>query len=219
MWRFKKRVLVVWISSADIISDVGGELKEEEVKQRTKENGGHQKPHLLVTDWAWPHLASAFIPCDVSRKDFPWHFLIRFIVFMYLAFVYHTTSHSGGYLALRNPFSREISHAVQPSIHPGRLCQGVQGWVVTPKVFAIAGDRRHRFWRPTRKVVLKFRLGRLSHFPFSIFFERFEGIEDVSQFLSMCKYLSGFKFEIYQEVHSVHEVLLDWRLSVSNKTL
>ena len=53
----------------------------------------------------------------------------------------------------------------------------------------------------------------------TIFFERFEGIEDVSQFLSMCKYLSGFKFEIYQEVHSVHEVLLDWRLSVSNKTL
>ena len=45
--------------------------------------------------------------------------------------------------------------------------------------------------------------------------ERFEGKEDVSQFLSMCRYLSGFKFEIYQEVHSVHEVLLDWRLTVS----
>jgi len=43
--------------------------------------------------------------------------------------------------------------------------------------------------------------------------ERFEGREDVSQFLSMCKYLSGFNFEIYQEVHSVHEVLLDWRLT------
>ena len=153
--------------SADIIicmykcTDVCCKLKEE-VKQRPKENGGHQKSHLLVSDWALSHLASAFIPCDVSRKDLHWHFLIRIYCTMYirhykqfcvLAFIYNTASNSGRYLALRDAFSREISDAVQSSIHSWRLCQGVQGWVVTRKVFAAACDRRHRFWRPTRKVL------------------------------------------------------------------
>ena len=46
------------------------------------------------------------------------------------------------------------------------------------------------------------------------FYHRFEGREDVSQFFHMCKYLSGFNIEIYGEVHSAHEILLDWRLTV-----
>jgi len=44
--------------------------------------------------------------------------------------------------------------------------------------------------------------------------ERIDGIDNVGHFFSMCKYLELFEFKVHKEIHSAHEILLDWELSV-----
>ena len=45
--------------------------------------------------------------------------------------------------------------------------------------------------------------------------ERFDGASDVAIFLGMCQYLEGLTFKVHHEVHSAHEILMDWDISVS----
>lgn len=45
--------------------------------------------------------------------------------------------------------------------------------------------------------------------------ERFEGRAELVMFMNMCKYLDGLAFKINKEVHSTHEMVYDWEISVS----
>ena len=47
-------------------------------------------------------------------------------------------------------------------------------------------------------------------------FQRFDGASDVGAFLGMCQYLDGATFKVHHEVHSAHEILLDWEIAVSH---
>jgi len=49
--------------------------------------------------------------------------------------------------------------------------------------------------------------------------ERFDGASDVAIFLGMCQYLEGLTFKVHHEVHSAHEILMDWDISFGIKGL
>jgi len=49
--------------------------------------------------------------------------------------------------------------------------------------------------------------------------ERFDGASDVGAFLGMCQYLDGATFKVHHEVHSAHEILLDWEIAFGFKGL
>ena len=42
-----------------------------------------------------------------------------------------------------------------------------------------------------------------------------DGAVEFGHFLSMCKYLDNFEFKVHHEIHSAHEILLDWDIKVS----
>jgi hypothetical protein len=44
--------------------------------------------------------------------------------------------------------------------------------------------------------------------------QRFDGADDVGLFLGMLKHFTGWKFNIRSEVHSAHEILVDWDITV-----
>ena len=50
-------------------------------------------------------------------------------------------------------------------------------------------------------------------------FERFEGASDVGSFLDMNQYIDGVTFKVHREVHSVHEIILDWEVGFGSKGL
>ena len=49
--------------------------------------------------------------------------------------------------------------------------------------------------------------------------ERFDGSSDAAIFLGMCQYLEGVTFKVHHEVHSAHEILMDWDISFGIKGL
>ena len=49
--------------------------------------------------------------------------------------------------------------------------------------------------------------------------ERFDGASDVGAFLDMNQFLDGVTFKVHHEVHSAHEILLDWEIAFGYKGL
>jgi len=47
--------------------------------------------------------------------------------------------------------------------------------------------------------------------------ERIDGAVEFGHFLSMCKYLDNFEFKVHHEIHSAHEILLDWDIKFGIK--
>ena len=44
--------------------------------------------------------------------------------------------------------------------------------------------------------------------------EKIEGVEDVTMFFGLIKYFGAVEFKTFQEVHSAHEIIMDWELTV-----
>ena len=49
--------------------------------------------------------------------------------------------------------------------------------------------------------------------------ERFEGASDVAAFLDMNDVLEGVTFKVHNEVHSAHEIVLDWEVGFGSKSI
>lgn len=47
--------------------------------------------------------------------------------------------------------------------------------------------------------------------------ERFQGAEDLTLFFNLCKYLDNVNFKVRTEVHSAHEIILDWDIGFGAK--
>ena len=44
--------------------------------------------------------------------------------------------------------------------------------------------------------------------------ERVNGAEDFGHLLAMCKYFDKLEFKVHHEIHSAHEIIMDWELQV-----
>jgi len=44
--------------------------------------------------------------------------------------------------------------------------------------------------------------------------QKIEGVEDVTMFFGLIKYFGAVEFKTFQEVHSAHEIIMDWELTI-----